>query len=127
MPMALVHGDLIEPNVIRRNDGKIFLIDFSVTNFYPRIYELTWLFSNMFFDPKDPTFFEKNFCIDIPEYQKFIKLTDKELKALLYLIKVAHAMHIIGASHDAVINNNTSKENQYWLESGRAGLQLALT
>jgi len=43
LPHCFVHGDILRTNVIKDNEGKIWIIDFSVSNYYPRIQELAVL------------------------------------------------------------------------------------
>jgi len=123
LPHCFVHGDIITTNVMKDNQNKLWIIDFSVSNYYPRIQELAVLACNLFFDAESKTKSENNLNVALKEYQKKIKLTDKELTALPTYIKLAHAMHIIGATYAKSVENNTSEENKYWLQQGRAGLE----
>lgn len=52
-PICLVHGDLIKTNLIVGNDGKIYVIDFSVTSTYPRVQEIAVMAANLMFDEKE--------------------------------------------------------------------------
>lgn len=47
LPKCYVHGDLIKTNLIKGDDGKIYVIDFSVANTYPRIQELAVMAANL--------------------------------------------------------------------------------
>jgi Ser/Thr protein kinase RdoA (MazF antagonist) len=62
-----------------------------------------------------------NFALD--EYQKYNKLTKKEINILPIYLKAAHAMHVIGAGKEKYKEGNKSEENRYWLSQGRKGLQ----
>lgn len=53
LPKCYVHGDLIKTNLIKGEDGKIYVIDFSVANTYPRIQELAVMAANLLFDEKN--------------------------------------------------------------------------
>lgn len=123
LPHCFVHGDIITTNVMRDNKNKLWIIDFSVSNYYPRIQELAVLACNLFFDAESKTKSENNLNVALEEYQKKIKLTDKELTALPAYVKLAYAMHIIGATYATSVENNTSEENKYWLQQGREGLE----
>lgn len=126
LPHCFVHGDIITTNVMKDKEDKLWIVDFSVSNYYPRIQELAVLACNLFFDPESKTKSEENLNLALAEYQKKIRLTDRELAALPTYIKLAHAMHILGATHSRSVENNTSEENKYWLQQGRTGLEQML-
>ncbi|MFA6269210.1 MAG: phosphotransferase [archaeon] len=121
LPRAFVHGDLIKTNIIKDEGGKLWLIDFSVSNYSPRINELAILCCNSFFVPTSKAKTKKNIVIALSEYQKIVSLTKRELTALPVLIKVAYSIYVLMplfAKH----KGNKTKENEYWLKQGRAGL-----
>lgn len=122
LPKAFVHGDIIDTNTIRDEDGKVWILDFSVSNYYPRIQEITMLACDLLLDLSHTEKYGRNLQIALEEYQKEIKLTDEELKVLPLYIKTSHAMHIIGASK-SIIEDGDSEESQDWLEKGRKGLE----
>ncbi|MDP2671790.1 MAG: phosphotransferase [bacterium] len=123
LPHCLVHGDIIKTNVIRDKKGEIFLIDFSVSNYYPRIQELAVLLCNILFDEDKLEAFPDNYKLALQEYQKVVSLTKEELEYLPLFVKIAHATHIIGATKEREFNQNTSEENDYWLHLGKVGLK----
>jgi homoserine kinase type II len=123
LPHCFVHGDIIATNVIRDNKGNLWIVDFSVGNYYPRINELAVLACDLCFDLKDKEKSESNFKTVLSEYQKTIKLTKEELKTLPTYIKLAHAMHVILASYQKFAKGNTTKENEYFLNHGRTGIR----
>lgn len=124
-PHSLVHGDIIKTNVLKDSKGKLYIIDFSVANYYPRIQELAVLLCNMLFDEDNPASFKEYYQAALDEYQKHIKLTPVEISSLPLFVKVAHAMHILGAIKARAVEGNTSEENTYWLMLGRAGLRFS--
>lgn len=121
LPHCFVHGDIIDTNVIRSNTGELHIIDFSVSNYYPRIQELAMLLCDILFDSNEKNF-KEIYARTLNTYQEKIKLEEQELKLLPLFIKVAHAMHIVGPVKFTTENKN-SKENDHWLKSGRAGLK----
>ena len=123
LPHCFVHGDLVSTNVMKDNNDEIWIIDFSVSNYYPRIQELSILASNLLFDPKSKTESEKKLKIALLEYQKKIPLTKTELEALPTYIKLAFAMHLLPTNYEKVVKNNISNENEYYLQLGRTGLK----
>ena len=124
LPHSLVKGDIIKTNLMKDSDGKIYIVDFAVTNWYPRIQELAVLLCDLFFDPNNTENFPKTYDFVLAEYQKQIELTPEEVKLLPTFVKFAHAMHVLQANYEKVINGNSSTENEYFLYIGRVGLQL---
>lgn len=123
LPHCFVHGDLISTNIVRDNAGKLWIVDFAASNYYPRIQELAVLACDLFFDPLDKGVTDNNLGIALDEYQRRVALTPGELAILPSYIKFAHAMHILRANYEKVANNNDSLENSYWLERGQIGLR----
>lgn len=120
LPHALVHGDLISTNIIKSKE-KIYFVDYSVANFYPRIVELAVLMCDVMFDPTGKIGVEKYYKLLLEEYQKYEKLTKKELEVLPLFIKLSHAMHVIRATREKE-EGRDSKENNHWLNLGKKGL-----
>jgi len=123
LPYCFVHGDIIKTNVIKDKNGKIWIVDFSVSNYYPRIQELAILTCDILFNKDNKDESEQNLKDVLEEYQKTIKLTLRELASLPTYIKFAHAMHVLLATYEKKVKNNNSEENEYFLEIGRAGLR----
>lgn len=121
LPHCFVHGDILRTNVIKTDEGKLYIIDFAVSNYYPRIIELAVLYC-FFININDFQKTEEMFDIIMTEYQRIIKLTADETSELPFFLELAHAMHILQANYQKVAENNTSTENEYWLELGRKGL-----
>jgi thiamine kinase-like enzyme len=122
LPHCFVHGDIISTNVMKDNHRNLWIIDFSVSNYYPRIQELAVLACNLLFDENNKEKSQENLEIALKEYQKTITLTKAELEALPLFIKLAHAMHLLSANFEKVSKDNWTKENEYWLSQGEAGL-----
>ena len=122
LPHCFAHGDIIAPNVVKDNKGKLWIIDFAVSNYYPRIVELAVLACGLLFDSDNKKGTEENLSHAIKEYQKTVSLSNEELDLLPTFIKVAHCMHVLLASYEKNSEKNRSKENEYYLQLGRAGL-----
>lgn len=122
---SLVHGDLIGTNIIKGKE-KIYFVDFSSANFYPRIVELAVLMSDIMFDPTGKVSVEKYFDLLVTQYQKYIKLTKEDLEALPLFVKLAHAMNFIGSTLEKEKLKNKSEENEYWLKLSKKGLDATL-
>jgi Ser/Thr protein kinase RdoA (MazF antagonist) len=124
LPHSLVHGDITKTNVMRDSDGKIYIVDFAVTNWYPRIQELAVLLCDLFFDSNKTADFINTYNFVLSEYQKYIQLIPEEIKLLPTFVKFAHTMHVLLANYEKVVNANSSAENEYFLNIGRVGLKL---
>jgi Ser/Thr protein kinase RdoA (MazF antagonist) len=123
LPHCFVHGDIIAPNVVRDKENQLWIIDFAVSNYYPRIVELAVLACGLLFDCDTKSKTAENLFLALKEYQKTILLTKQELDALPTFIKVAHCMHVLLASYEKKAKKNTSQENEYYLQLGRVGLE----
>lgn len=123
LPHCFVHGDITKTNVLRTDNGKIYVLDFAVANYYPRIQELAVLLCDLFFNKDKRTDFRDIYKFVLEEYQKYISLTTNEIKTLPLYVQFAHAMHIICANYEKVVNGNKTAENEYFLNIGRAGLK----
>ena len=121
LPHCFVHGDILKTNVIKTSKEKLYIIDFAVSNYYPRIIELAVLYC-FFIDINDFQKTDQMFDIIVNEYQKNIQLTTDEINELPFFIELAHSMHILQANYQKVVEKNNSVENKYWLELGRKGL-----
>ncbi len=123
LPHSFVHGDIITTNVMKDSDNKLWIVDFSVSNYYPRIQELAVIACNLLFDENSKENSERNFKTALNEYIKITPLTKSELNALPTYIELAHAMHLLSANYEKVEKNNLSEENEYWLNQGKKGLK----
>lgn len=124
LPHSFVHGDFTKANVIKGEDGKIYILDFSVANRYPRIQELAVIVANLLHDDGEETLEQK--CERVAdEYSEFNPLTDQERKYLPAYALAGVAMEFMGAHQEKYINGNDTEETGYWLSLGREGLRKA--
>lgn len=123
LPHCFVHGDITKTNTMKDTNGDIYILDFAVANYYPRIQELAVILCDLFFDPKNPKSFPKNYDLALSEYHKRISLTVNELKILPSYVKLAHTMHVLLANYEKVVKDNNTAENEHFLGIGRIGLQ----
>ena len=82
LPHCFVHGDITKTNTMKSVNGDIYILDFAVANYYPRIQELAVILCDLFFNPKGFGSFPKNYDLALSEYQKYITLTADEIKKL---------------------------------------------
>lgn len=126
LPHAFVHGDFTKTNILRDNDGNIYVLDFSVANRYPRIQELAVIAANLLHD-KDDTITLRDRCAQVAdEYGQFAELTESERRHLPAYALAGVAMEFMGAHQEKFINGNDTEETDYWLDLGRSGLHKAL-
>lgn len=123
LPFCFTHGDIIRTNVIKDKNNKLWIVDFSVSNYYPRIQELAVIACDILFNSDNKKESNQNLKDALKEYQKGIKLTSRELAFLPIYIKLAHAMHVLCATYEKKVNKNNSKENEYFLNIGKSGLR----
>lgn len=124
LPHCFVHGDFTKANVIKGQDGKIYILDFSVANRYPRIQELAVIVANLLHDNDEVALEQK--CADVAdEYSAFNLLTEQERKHLPVYALAGVAMEFMGAHQEKYINGNDTEETDYWLALGRDGLRKA--
>lgn len=123
LPHSFIHGDLTSINVMRANNGKLFLLDFAVANYYPRIIELAVLLSDLFFDYRNQKNLLSAMGFVVSEYQKYNTLTPEEIKILPALLRIGFAMFVICASYEKA-QGNMSDVNEHFLTVGRGGLRI---
>ena len=120
LPKAFVHGDMITTNVMLDNDSKVWILDFSVSNYVPRIIELAVISCNICLDKESKEKTYENIELLLREYNKYNKLSNYELEVFGVFNKLAHAMHILQTQYIIQTDCN-SEENQYWLNEGTTG------
>ncbi len=124
LPHCFVHGDFTKANVIKGPDGKIYILDFSVANRYPRIQELAVIVANLLHDNGEVNLGQK--CEQVAdEYNEFNPITNQERKHLPAYALAGVAMEFMGAHQEKFMNGNDTEETDYWLSLGRNGLRKA--
>lgn len=126
LPHCFVHGDIITSNIMRDNNGKIYILDFAVSNYYPRIVELASLICFNFFDPDLPKSLKEAFNFTLKTYQNITRLEKSELDILPLFIEASFAMYLIRANYEKAMNKRESEENEHWLKVGTVGFQAKL-
>jgi Ser/Thr protein kinase RdoA (MazF antagonist) len=127
LPHCFVHGDFTKANVLKGDDRKIYILDFSVANWYPRIQELAVLTANLLHDENNPLPLRQKCELVAREYSNFNPLTTGERRYLYPYTIAALAMEFLGSHLEKYINGNDTKETAYWLNLGRSGLKRELT
>ena len=120
LPKAFVHGDIISTNVMLDKNQRVWIIDFAVSNYLPRIIDLAVTSCNMCLDKQSREKTYENIALLLNEYNKYNKLTEYELQVFGTFYKLANAMHILQPQY-IIKTDGDSEENQYWLNEGIVG------
>ena len=122
LPHSFVHGDIISSNVIKDNNNKLWIIDFAVSNYLPRIIDLVVTGDNLCFDPNSKENTIKNLKLIINEYEKYNKLTDYEKEIMPLFFDIGNAMGILQINF-LKQSGEYSQEDTYWLNVSKQGLK----
>jgi Ser/Thr protein kinase RdoA (MazF antagonist) len=121
LPMAFVHGDIISTNLMRDISNRLWIIDYSVSNYLPRITDLAVIGCNLCLDKDSEENTRKNIQTFIEAYEMYIPLTEYEKEAFDVFYKVANAQHILQTQFITKTDGQSS-ENDYWYSEGKVGL-----
>ena len=118
---SFVHGDIISSNVIKDKNNKLWIIDYAVSNYLPRIVDLVVSSCNLCLDPDSKDNSLKKIRMIITEYEKYNKLSKYEKEMLPLFFELANGMGILQTSYQKNIGN-TSEENEYWYNLSIKGM-----
>lgn len=92
---TFIHGDIISSNIIKDKNSKLWLIDFGVSNYLPRIIDLVVSACDLCLelDSKEETVFKIKMLIE--EYEKYSKLTDYEKQVFPLFFDIVNAIRNI--------------------------------
>lgn len=123
LPHCFVHGDFTKANVLKGDDGKIYILDFSVANWYPRIQELAVIVANLLYDKGSLSTLHERIELVLSEYDKLKPLTVEEKQYIYPCALAGVAMEFLGAHQVKYINGNDTEEVDLWLNLRRDGLK----
>lgn len=124
LPHTFTHGDIISTNVMKDNDGKLWIIDFAVSNYLPRIVDLAVSSCNLCFNPESIKETTSKIKMLIKEYEKYNKLTNYEKEVFPIFFDIANAMGILQISYLAN-QSETSEEDKFWYNESERGLEFS--
>lgn len=124
LPHAFTHGDIISTNVMKDNNGKLWIIDFAVSNYLPRIIDLAVSSCNLCLNPNNIEDTKSKIRIILNEYEKYNKLTSYEKEVFPILFDIANAMGILQISH-LLSKGEASKEDKFWYYESEKGLEFS--
>jgi len=119
LPHAFVHGDFIPTNLIKGPD-QIYILDFSVANWYPRLQEVALLVTHLTDKTKGSLAHRTQYVADV--YSQFLPLEEIERKYLAPYVRADTISELLGALNEKHLKGNTSIENEHWIEFGLKGL-----
>lgn len=123
---GFVHGDIIETNVIKDEAGKLYFIDFSVSNFLPRIVDLAVTICDLCLDLNDLETSKKRAELFINAYEKISPLSEYEKECLYKFIVCHQAITILETTREKKLENNQTEENEIFLQKGKSGLRAVI-
>lgn len=126
LPHTFVHGDITKANVLKGDDGKIYILDFSVSNWYPKIQEFAIIIANLLYDKNNPVHLHEQCKFIADQYSKINPLTLKEKQFLFPYSLAGITMEFMGSHQEKYINGNDTGETEYWFNLGRNSLKKAL-
>lgn len=123
---GFVHGDIIVTNIIKENKtNELYFIDFSVSNYLPRIVDLAVSICDLCLD------YEENLAKEymkefLNAYESVSNLSEYEKQCLNLFLATHQSITILETTREKVIENNDSKENDDFLKKGQIGLRFVL-
>lgn len=123
LPKAFVHGDMMSTNLMVDKKGKVWVIDFSVSNYMARINELIVLCGDIALINEEKSETVKRIIYLYNEWCKNIKPTKEEINSFILLFRVANAINIVKPYYE-IISGNMSDETMMHLNAGLYGLSI---
>lgn len=127
LTQAFVHGDIISTNTLKDNDRKIWILDFSVANVYPKVQELAVICSSLLSSREESSpLTERVEKVQATYRRAGGTLSEYESQALFDYALAGLAMEFMGGHKAKFIDGENQEETQHWQDLGRNGLQQAL-
>jgi homoserine kinase type II len=123
---GFVHGDIISTNIMRDKHGKLFIIDFSVGNFLPRIVDLAVCICDLCLDYQNLKLSKERTDAFVSAYESVSKLSEYERECLNVFIACHQAMTIIETTREKVIEKNETDENEWFMQDSKTGLDMTI-
>ena len=124
LPHTFTHGDIISTNVMKDNNGKLWIIDFAVSNYLPRIVDLAVSSCNLCLNPDSIKETRSKTKMILKEYEKYNKLTDYEKEVFPIFFDIANAMGILQISY-LISQGEASEEDRFWYNESERGLEFS--
>lgn len=125
---CFVHGDIISTNTLKDKNGKIWILDFSVSNIYPKIQELSVIATSLLGDMSEfVPLNERAARVRTAYLAAGGELSDYDQQALLDYAIAGAAMELMGGHKAKIIDKEDPEESEHWIALGREALEEALT
>jgi Ser/Thr protein kinase RdoA (MazF antagonist) len=123
LPKSYVHGDMRSTNLMKDINGKIWLIDFSVSNYTARLNEIVVICDDIALLNGEKEESEKRVKHAFESWCDKVSATELEKRSFKLLFDVANAINIMNTNYQ-IYNGNTSEETEMHLKAGIFGLSL---
>lgn len=123
LPKSFVHGDMTSTNLLLDKNEKIWVIDFSVSNYMARINEIVVICDDLALIPHNKKESEKRIQFAFHEWCQKVQATELEKQSFYLLLDVANAINILNPTYELATGND-SEETKMHLEAGIFGLSL---
>lgn len=124
LPHCFIHGDIITSNVIKDENNKLWLIDFGVSNYLPRIIDLVVSACDLCLELEDIQKTASRIKMLIGEYEKYSKLTDYEKQVFPIFFDIVNAIGILQISY-LISNGKATKEDKIDYKEYEKGLEIS--
>ncbi len=123
---CFIHGDIISTNTLRGNDGKVWVLDFAVSNVYPKIQELAVIASSLLSGSEFVPLSRRVERVRKAYLAAGGILTVYEQQALMDYTIAAATMEFMGGHKAKFVDKEDAEECDYWIDVGRQALQESL-
>lgn len=124
LPHSFIHGDIITSNIIKDENNKLWLIDFGVSNYLPRIIDLVVSACDLCLELEDMPKTALNIKMLIEEYEKYSKLTEYEKQVFPIFFDIVNAIGILQMSYIIKIDKATEEDRSSYYEYEK-GLEIS--
>lgn len=123
LPKSFVHGDMMSTNLMVDKNNKIWVIDFSVSNYTARLNEIVVICDDvaMIYGNKEES--EKRIMAAFDQWCNKVNATQLEKDSFQILFDVANAINVLNPLYE-IATGNDSEETKMHLNAGLFGLSL---
>ena len=121
---GFVHGDIIKTNVLRDKNGKLYFIDFSVSNYLPRIVDLAVTIGDLCLDINNFSETKRKSQLFLNAYESSAKLSKYEKECLSKFLYCHQAITVLETTREKIVENNNSDENELYATEGKKALTM---
>ena len=107
-------------------DGKPYILDFSVSNIYPRIQEIAIMAGNLMYDKERQTSLQERINKIVTIYEKYIPLQAIEKENLYTYALTGIAAELLGSNLEKFVSKSNTPETEYRMTLARKSLQAEL-